>query len=216
MIYPITRMTLRPDELGLPWVDEFVSFDITDDPDPTMAEKIAALHQRRYEEDPALAELVSNLNSYGGSSAPGPHARQPTAGRGHPIRTMLLPRVAPPASSAMAVSTSASSYSAVMSMPTLPEVTSSSAWRALWPSRSGWVWLSRLRAFRQRGQPHATRTADATVSATAATATLSRADGHGDHGGTPVQRRLDRDRDTGEHRQHHQSGVVDLQAGPGV
>lgn len=62
----------------------------------------------------------------------------------HPIRMMLLPRVAPPARSAMAVSTSASSYSAVMSMSTLPFPTSSSAWRALSASRSGWVWLSRL------------------------------------------------------------------------
>ncbi|WP_433432670.1 Dabb family protein [Nonomuraea sp. CA-141351] len=63
------------DEIGLPLVDKFVSFDITDDPDPQIAEKIAALHQRRYDEDPALAKLVSNLNSYTGSSAPGPHAK---------------------------------------------------------------------------------------------------------------------------------------------
>jgi hypothetical protein len=33
------------------------------------------LDGRRYEEDPALAKLVSGLNSYTGSSAPGPHAR---------------------------------------------------------------------------------------------------------------------------------------------
>jgi hypothetical protein len=69
--HPAHRHT---DELGLPLTDKFVSFDITDDPDPQMAEKIAALHRRRYEEDPALAELVSNLGSYSGSSAPGPHA----------------------------------------------------------------------------------------------------------------------------------------------
>jgi hypothetical protein len=70
--HPAHRHT---DEIGLPLVDKFVSFDVTDDPDPRMAEKIAALHRRRYEEDPALAELVSNLSSYSGSSAPGPHAR---------------------------------------------------------------------------------------------------------------------------------------------
>jgi hypothetical protein len=62
----------------------------------------------------------------------------------HPIWMMLLPRVAPPARSAMAVSTSASSYSAVISMPIVPFPTSSSARRALSASRSGWVWLSRL------------------------------------------------------------------------
>lgn len=31
-------------------------------------------YPRRYEEDPALAKLVSDLASYTGSSAPGPHA----------------------------------------------------------------------------------------------------------------------------------------------
>jgi hypothetical protein len=51
-----------------------VSFDVTDDEDPQIAEKIAELHRRRYEQDPALAKLVSDLASYTGSSAPGPHA----------------------------------------------------------------------------------------------------------------------------------------------
>ncbi|TDC85685.1 Dabb family protein [Actinomadura sp. 7K507] len=60
----------RTDEIGLPLVDKFVSFDVTDDADPRIAEKIGALHRRRYEEDPALAKLVSDLNSYTGSSAP--------------------------------------------------------------------------------------------------------------------------------------------------
>lgn len=69
--HPAHRHT---DEIGLPVADKFVSFDITDDPDPQIAEKIAALHQRRFEEDPALAKLVSDLTSYTGSSAPGPHA----------------------------------------------------------------------------------------------------------------------------------------------
>lgn len=69
--HPAHRHT---DEIGLPLVDKFVSSDVTDDPDPRIAEKIAALHRRRYEEDPALAKLVSDLNSYTGSSAPGPHA----------------------------------------------------------------------------------------------------------------------------------------------
>jgi hypothetical protein len=64
----------RTDEIGLPLVDTFVSFDTTDDEDPEIAEKIAALHQRRYAEDPALAKLVSDLASYTGSSAPGTDA----------------------------------------------------------------------------------------------------------------------------------------------
>lgn len=68
--HPAHRHT---DEIGLPLVDKFVSFDVTDDEDPEVAAKIAALHQRRYEEDPALAKLVSDLASYTGSSAPGPH-----------------------------------------------------------------------------------------------------------------------------------------------
>jgi hypothetical protein len=68
--HPAHRHT---DEIGLPVADTFVSFDITDDPDPRIAEKIAALHQRRYDEDPALAKLVSDLTSYTGSSAPRPH-----------------------------------------------------------------------------------------------------------------------------------------------
>lgn len=58
------------DEIGLPLVDQFVSFDVTDSDDPRIHEKIAALHQRRYAEDPALVELIQNLNSYSGSANP--------------------------------------------------------------------------------------------------------------------------------------------------
>lgn len=58
------------DEIGLPLVDRFVSFDITDDPDPEIHAKIAALHQRRYEQDPSLAELIRDLPSYTGSANP--------------------------------------------------------------------------------------------------------------------------------------------------
>jgi hypothetical protein len=66
--HPAHRHT---DEIGLPLVDAFVSFDVTDEEDPRIADKIAELHQRRYQEDPALAKLVSDLASYSGSSAPG-------------------------------------------------------------------------------------------------------------------------------------------------
>lgn len=65
--HPAHRHT---DEIGLPLVDRFVSFDTTDDPDPRIAERIAELHQRRYDEDPGLVELVTQLGSYTGSSAP--------------------------------------------------------------------------------------------------------------------------------------------------
>ncbi|WP_345409448.1 Dabb family protein [Nonomuraea salmonea] len=68
--HPAHRHT---DEIGLPLVENFVSFDVTDDEDPEVAEKIAALHERRYAEDRALTQLVSDLASYKGSSAPGPH-----------------------------------------------------------------------------------------------------------------------------------------------
>lgn len=60
----------RTDEIGLPLVDKFVSYDTTDDPDPEIAEKIAELHRRRYEQDPALRQLVMNLGEYTGSAAP--------------------------------------------------------------------------------------------------------------------------------------------------
>jgi hypothetical protein len=63
------------DEIGLPLVDKFVSFDITDDLDPEMGAKIAELHQRRYDGDPGLTKLISDLGEYTGSAAPGPHAK---------------------------------------------------------------------------------------------------------------------------------------------
>lgn len=71
LIHPAHR---RTDEIGLPLVDKFVSFDITDDPDPAYGDQIAALHRRRFDADPGLTELVSNLNRYEGSAAPGRHA----------------------------------------------------------------------------------------------------------------------------------------------
>ena len=58
------------DRIGLPLVDKFASFDITDDPDPEIGEKIAAIHRRRYENTPDLVELVTGLDEYSGSAAP--------------------------------------------------------------------------------------------------------------------------------------------------
>ncbi|MGV9414513.1 Dabb family protein [Nocardia sp. NPDC003693] len=73
LIHPAHRNT---DRVGLPLVDKFSSFDITDDPDPEMAAEIAALHQRRYDSDPELTKLVSDLGEYSGSAAPGPHGQK--------------------------------------------------------------------------------------------------------------------------------------------
>ncbi|GAA5093097.1 Dabb family protein [Nocardia iowensis] len=67
---------LHTDRIGLPLVDKFMSFDITDDPDPEMGAKIAALHQRRYDSDPELTRLVTDLGEYQGSAAPGQHHDQ--------------------------------------------------------------------------------------------------------------------------------------------
>lgn len=70
LVHPAHRHT---DEIGLPLVDRFVSFGITDDLDPGAGEEIAELHQRRYDADPGLTDLGSALDAYEGSAAPGPH-----------------------------------------------------------------------------------------------------------------------------------------------
>ncbi|MGV9300706.1 Dabb family protein [Amycolatopsis sp. NPDC003676] len=64
---------LELDRLGLPFVDEFMSSDITDDPDPEIGAKIAEVHRIRFENVPDIADLISGLASYTGSAAPGPH-----------------------------------------------------------------------------------------------------------------------------------------------
>lgn len=61
---------LNTDRVGLPLVEEFISYDTTDDPDPDIAEKIAALHARRYAEIADVRELVAQLPSYSGAAAP--------------------------------------------------------------------------------------------------------------------------------------------------
>jgi hypothetical protein len=67
--YLIHPAHLNTDRVGLPLVERFMSFDITDDPDPHLGDKIAALHQRRYEQMPAITQLVSGLGDYTGSAA---------------------------------------------------------------------------------------------------------------------------------------------------
>ncbi|WP_216214535.1 Dabb family protein [Amycolatopsis aidingensis] len=65
---------LHTDRIGLPLVEKFVSFDITDDPDPEMGTRIAEIHRRRFEAIPDIAGLVAGLDEYTGSAAPGKHA----------------------------------------------------------------------------------------------------------------------------------------------
>ena len=62
---------LNTDRIGLPLVEEFVSYDTTDDPDPEIGDKIAALHARRYAEVTDVRDLVAELPSYVGVSDPG-------------------------------------------------------------------------------------------------------------------------------------------------
>ncbi|WP_028927738.1 Dabb family protein [Pseudonocardia acaciae] len=66
---------LNTDRVGLPLVDRFMSFDITDGTDPEVGAKIAELHQRRFDAMPDINDLVSGLGEYTGSAAPGPHGK---------------------------------------------------------------------------------------------------------------------------------------------
>lgn len=61
---------LETDAAGLPLVSDFVSFDITDDEDPELADKIADVHRRRFEKRPEILGLVEDLDSYTGSGVP--------------------------------------------------------------------------------------------------------------------------------------------------
>lgn len=60
------------DRIGLPLLDAFVSYDTTDSNDPDIGKKIAELHARRFAGDQALTQLIADLPSYTGSSAPTP------------------------------------------------------------------------------------------------------------------------------------------------
>jgi hypothetical protein len=61
---------LETDAAGLPLVSAFVSYDLTDDEDPDIADKIADVHRRRYENHPEVLDLVNDLDSYSGSGVP--------------------------------------------------------------------------------------------------------------------------------------------------
>jgi hypothetical protein len=65
---------LATDAAGLPLVSAFVSYDLTDDEDPDIADKIADVHRRRYENHPEVLDLVNDLDSYSGSGVPDDHS----------------------------------------------------------------------------------------------------------------------------------------------
>jgi hypothetical protein len=71
--YLVHPAHLNTDRVGLPLVEKFVSFDISDDDDPELGAKIAALHKRRYDTMPDINNLVSSLPEYVGSAAPKAH-----------------------------------------------------------------------------------------------------------------------------------------------
>lgn len=71
--YLIHPAHLNTDRVGLPLVDKFMSFDITDDLDPDLGARIAELHKRRYDTMPDINKLVADLGEYSGSAAPGKH-----------------------------------------------------------------------------------------------------------------------------------------------
>lgn len=62
MFAPIHEQT---DNAGLPIVANQVSYDITDDPDPAIADKMAQVHRDRFAERPHLRELIKNMNYRG-------------------------------------------------------------------------------------------------------------------------------------------------------
>lgn len=61
---------LETDAAGLPLVSNFVAFDLTDDEDPAIGEKIAEVNRRRFESRPEILGLVEDLDSYTGSGVP--------------------------------------------------------------------------------------------------------------------------------------------------
>jgi hypothetical protein len=54
------------DNAGLPLVSNQVSYDLTDDPDPQLRDKMAQVHRDRFAQRPELRRLVTSLGSYQG------------------------------------------------------------------------------------------------------------------------------------------------------
>ncbi|MFD5445744.1 Dabb family protein [Streptomyces tendae] len=64
MYAPLHRAT---DDVGMPLIERMTSFDITDDPDPAVGERIQEIHRARYAGDPALKNMIDQIGSYTGS-----------------------------------------------------------------------------------------------------------------------------------------------------
>lgn len=60
---PIHR---KADDLGLPYAADMIFYEVTDEQDETLGEKMLAMHQQRIKDDPELAKLVQGLKSYAG------------------------------------------------------------------------------------------------------------------------------------------------------
>jgi hypothetical protein len=65
--YMLASLHQETDRAGLPVVDNMISQDLTDDPDPDIGPKIAKIHSDRFANDATLRGLVDNLGSYEGS-----------------------------------------------------------------------------------------------------------------------------------------------------
>jgi hypothetical protein len=59
--------TYQTDHLGLNLVERMEIFDITDDEDPDLNDKIQELHRRRNELNPQVAGMLAEVPSYTGS-----------------------------------------------------------------------------------------------------------------------------------------------------
>jgi hypothetical protein len=65
--YMLAPLHQETDRAGLPVVDNMISQDLTDDPDPEIGAKIAKIHSDRFASDATLRGLVESLGSYEGS-----------------------------------------------------------------------------------------------------------------------------------------------------
>jgi hypothetical protein len=68
--YLVHPVHFESEKFGLPLIERFVSFDITDTEDPDIGEQIAQLHRRSYEQNPELGELVAGVPQFAAGAVP--------------------------------------------------------------------------------------------------------------------------------------------------
>lgn len=66
LIHPAT---LRTDLIGLELIENMQIFDISDDDDPALSDRIAELHRRRNELSPEVSGLLADVPTYLGAGA---------------------------------------------------------------------------------------------------------------------------------------------------